>query len=74
MTWLGLLFAALKLLGALTQLAGETRREGETTTAALGRVIDDALQTIEKARAARADAEHAARSGGLLDDDGYRRD
>lgn len=73
-TWLGLILSVLKLLGTLASVAEETRREGEDDAAALGRVLDDAQRTIDQARKARAGAEHAARTGGLLDDDGHRRD
>lgn len=73
-TFLGLILSVLKLLGTLSQLAEDTRRQGEADAVALKRVLDDATDTVSKARAAREHADAAARAGAVHDDDGHRRD
>jgi hypothetical protein len=75
MSWLTVIIAALKLLGSLASLAQESRLAGEGGMAALGRILTDAQQTVDKARKARAAA--AARDADpaeLRKSDGFRRD
>ncbi|WP_156771717.1 hypothetical protein [Labrys sp. WJW] len=73
--WLTIAALALRVFGALVDQARASRQSDESKSAALARVLNDALATIEKAKAARADA--AARDaapGGLQQPDGFRRD
>lgn len=74
-TWLSLILGVLKLLGSLASFAQESRQRSETDAAALGRILNDAQDTIAAARKARADsARRDAAPGGLRQSDGFRRD
>lgn len=73
--WFSLLLAGLKLAGALVDEARATRQAGESASAALGRILDDALQTLELAKKARADAlARDTAADGLRHADGWQRD
>lgn len=52
-TWLSVILAALKLLGSLVKIAGDSKLQNESDAAALGRILADAQQTINDANAAR---------------------
>jgi len=74
-TWLSLILGVLKLLGSLASLAQESRQRSETDAAALGRILNEAQETIQAARKARADAARRdAAPDGLRRSDGFRRD
>ena len=73
--WFSLLLAGLKLAGALVDEARATRQARESASAALGRILDDALRTLELAKKARADAmARDAAADGLQYADGWQRD
>lgn len=74
-TWTAIALAVLKLIGALFSQASASKQSGETTAAALGRILDDAMQTIEAANKARAAAAtRDATDDGLRKSDGFQRD
>lgn len=74
-TWASIALAFLQLFGALVAWASASRAAGESQQAALGRVLSEALKTIELAKDARAAAaKRDATDDGLMQDDQWRRD
>lgn len=74
-TWAALALTVLKLIGALLDQASATKQGNETLAAAFGRILDDAMQTIEAANKARdAAAARDATADGLQRSDGWQRD